>query len=156
MEKELIKLLSKALEGRQAHIDFEAAVEGIPLEYCGRKVENLPYTIWQLVEHIRIAQKDILEFSINPEYQAPSWPEDYWPEQQEPADSAQWENALKEIKADRKAFISLLEDPESDLYKPFPQGSGQNLLREALLILDHNSYHTGQIIVMRRLSGIYN
>lgn len=156
MEKELIELLVRALEGRQAHIDFETAVAGIPLEYCGKSVEDLPYTIWQLVEHIRIAQKDILEFSIHSDYQAPSWPDDYWPKEPGPKDATHWNHTLKEIKADRAAFISLLKDSDSDLYKPFPHGDGQNLLREALVIVDHNSYHTGQIIILRRLLGIYS
>ncbi len=156
MEKEWINLLTHALEGHQAHIDFESAVRDIPFEYYGKRVNEMPYTLWQLVEHIRIAQKDILDFSVNMDYRPPSWPDDYWPVETGPQDQAQWDNAVQSVGADRETFIKLLNDPENDLLKPFPQGEGQNLLREALLIIDHTSYHVGQIIVLRRLLGIYD
>lgn len=153
--EELVKQLTWALNGRQAHISFEEAVKDIPFQYCGKRLPELPYSIWQLVEHIRIAQKDILEFSRDEHYQSPAWPDEYWPSDPEPEDEKQWQNALEEIKKDREAFIDLLKDPANDLYAPFPYGDGQNLLREAMLIFDHNAYHTGQIILLRRALGIY-
>lgn len=149
----LIRELSALLEEGNAHVSFEEAVNNLPEPFRGEKPANLPYSIWQLVEHLRIAQWDILEFSRNPNYQSPKWPEGYWVKETAPADDEAWKNSLKQIKKDRKDFIALLESPGSDLYEPFPHGSGQNLLREALLIADHNSYHTGEIVIVRRLLG---
>lgn len=151
----LIKLLTGLLEGENAHITFDKAVKDIPSKYYGIVPEGLPYSLWQLVEHIRIAQYDILEFSRNPDYQSPSWPDGYWPESAEPPENTSWEDSLVKYRKDRAAFISLLKNPEVDLYKPFPHGNGQNLVREAMLIADHTAYHTGQIIIIRRMLGIY-
>jgi hypothetical protein len=145
------KQLLALLKGGEAHQPFEKAVKDLPSTLRGVKPDKLPYTIWQLVEHIRIVQWDILEFSRDPAHQSPEWPEGYWPPETAPADDAAWEKALAQITQDRDAFIALLNDPQVDLYAPFPHGDGQNLLREALLIGDHTSYHTGEIIIIRRL-----
>jgi uncharacterized damage-inducible protein DinB len=144
--EQLIALITQG----NAHVTFEQAVENVPFEKTGIKPGNLPYSLWQLIEHIRIAQADILDFSRNPDYTAPAWPGDYWPSEDAPANESQWQNSLQQIKQDRNEFILLLTNAP-DIYTPFAYGEGQNLLREALLIADHTSYHTGQVILIRRL-----
>lgn len=145
LETQLVNLLTKA----QAHIGFEDAVKDIaPVNY-GKTVQGIPYTLWQLIEHMRIAQKDILDFSCNPDYKYPKWPDDYWPDEKGPASAVDWNNSVKAIRDDRNAFIDLMKRTD-DLMKPFNHGDGQNMLREALLIADHNAYHIGQIILLRR------
>jgi hypothetical protein len=149
--QEVRKQLLQLLKGGNAHQPFEEAVKDLPASLRGVKPEKLPYSIWQLVEHIRIAQWDILEFSRDPDHESPDWPEGYWPKELAPADDAAWEQSLAQIQEDQEAFVALLNAPNADLYAPFPHGDGQNLLREALLIGAHNSYHTGEIILVRRL-----
>ena len=148
-----VKQLISLLQGGNAHATFDKAVEGLPAKHRGTIPDGLPYSIWQLVEHIRIAQWDILEFSKNEDHQSPSWPDDYWPKEAAPASDKDWDDCLKQIKHNQKEFVHLLEDANNDLYKPFPWGDGQNLFREALLIADHTAYHTAEIIVIRRLLG---
>lgn len=145
--EQLIALITQG----NAHATFEKAVDGIPFDLVGAKPDNCPYSIWQLTEHIRIAQHDILEFSIGENYKTLRWPHDYWPAETAPAEQQVWQKCLEQIRNDRDEFISLLTRDDADLYKPFAYGEGQNLLREALLIADHNSYHTGQIILVRKL-----
>ncbi|MDB5246523.1 MAG: transporter [Segetibacter sp.] len=147
----VIEQLVAMITQGNAHVTFDQAVENIPFEKTGIKTNNLPYSLWQLVEHIRITQEDILRFSTDPDYTAPVWPDDYWPPENAPASKGEWQNALQQIKKDRDEFIRLLTDENTDLYAPFAHGQGQNLLREALLIADHSSYHTGQAILLRRL-----
>lgn len=147
VRKQLVALLT----GSQAHQSFDDAIKNLPADLRGVKPDNLPYSIWQLVDHIRIAQEDILEFSRDPGYESPSWPDGYWPTEDAPADEAAWDNSIAQIRADRDAFVALLNDPERDLYEPFAHGDGQNLLREALLIADHTAYHVGEVILLRRL-----
>jgi len=149
----LVQQLVDLLQKGNAHITFNDAVKDIPFELLGEKPNGLSYSIWQITEHIRIAQWDILDFSRNENYREMEWPNDYWPKEAAPASEAAWKNCIAEINTDLDAFIDLLKDPQTDLFKPFSHGSGQNLLREALLIADHNSYHTGQILVIRRLLG---
>ena len=145
---ELVSLINKG----NAHAAFEDTVENVSLDLLNKMPDGLPYSVWQMTEHIRITQWDIVEFCIDANHKSPKWPEEYWPEKEEiKITEEQWQNSLKQIAADRKRFIDLLNDPATDLYTPFSHGSGQNLLREALLIADHTSYHTGQIIVIRRL-----
>ncbi len=146
LREQLIALLT----GGNAHQSFEDAVKGLPATLRGVKPEKLPYSIWQLVDHIRVAQWDILDFSRNPTYQPIPWPAGYWTKKVEPAED-DWQKALTQIQQDRDAFIALLNDPACDLFTPFAHGDGQNLLREALLIADHNAYHIGEIIIIRRL-----
>lgn len=147
----LITALKDLLTGGHAHATFEDAVKNLPADLQGLTPPNMPYSIWQLVEHIRITQWDILEFSKSEKHQSPDWPSGYWPKEKAPANAAAWKHSLEQIHQDRKAFISLLEQADADLYTPFPWGDGQNLLREAMLIADHTSYHTGEIIVLRRM-----
>jgi uncharacterized damage-inducible protein DinB len=149
----LIHQLTELLTKGNAHITFEDALDGLPAHLRSVKPQNMPYNIWQLVEHIRIAQWDILEFSQGPDHQSPQWPEGYWPAADVPASEDAWKQALEQIEAHKQVFIQLLHDRQNQLLEPFPYGNGQNLLREALLIADHTSYHTGQIVLLRRLLG---
>ncbi len=148
--------LSKLLKGGNAHVSFQVAIKDLKKENRSKKAENLPYTIWQLVDHIRIAQSDILQFSTNSRYKSPKWPEGYWPKSDGPKHEEEWSAALQQIADDRRTFINLVEDEDQDLFFPFPHGEDQNLFNEALLIADHAAYHTGQIIVLRRLLGDWN
>ena len=148
----LIKELSDLLKKGNAHATFHDAVNNIPFEDLGKIVNNLPYSIWQITGHIRITQKDILDFSTNTEYKELNWPADYWPKNTEPKNEDEWKNCIHEIDADLDQFIDVLKSTD-DLFKPFEHGTGQNLLREAMLIADHTSYHTGEIIILRRLLG---
>lgn len=147
LRSQLIDLLTSG----NAHQPFEAAIKDLPAELRGVIPDKLPYSIWQLVDHIRIVQWDILEFSRDASHQSPPWPKGYWPEETTPANETEWQRALDQIRQDRDAFITLLNDPERNLYEPFAHGDGQSLLREALLIADHTAYHVGEIIIIRRL-----
>ena len=149
----VIKELEDAIKKGNAHARFEDAVADIPHELMGRVPEGLPYSLWQLVEHIRITQEDILEFCRNPHYKALAWPDDYWPKEKAPAHPGDLKKSVNRVLADRKAFIELLHKSGEGIYTALPHGDGQNLFREALLIIDHTSYHTGEIIVIRRLLG---
>lgn len=152
-DKILIKELLKLLKGGSAHTSFKDAVDGLPSELRGVKPEKLPYSIWQLVEHIRIAQWDMVQFSKDATHQSPEWPIDYWPEESAPKDEDEWNSSLRQIDTDMDEFTRLLND--SDIYQPISHGDGQSILREALQIADHNSYHAAEIIVIRRLLGAW-
>ena len=149
--KILINELSILLQGGNAHASFHDAVKGLKPELRGIKPDNMPYSIWQLVEHIRIAQWDMMRFCKDASHQSPKWPDDYWPKDPAPEDDDAWEGALKQIDDDLDEFIALLE--HSDIYRPLEHGDGQSILREALQIADHNAYHIGEIIVIRRMLG---
>ena len=154
---ELRKQLVALLRGGQAHAGFEAAIKDFPPELQGKVPDGLPYSAWQLLEHLRIAQRDILNFSAPPTggYHPLEWPKDYWPESAAPPSAAAWEQSAAAIRKDRESFEALIGRPEADLTKPFRWGDGQNLLREALLIADHTAYHVGEMIVLRRLLGAW-
>ena len=143
------------LMGEYAHIGFDRAVEDIDTKYLGKRPDSLPYSIWELAEHIRIAQNDILKFCVDPDYESPDWPKGYWPEEQAPSHKTEWEQTLEAISDDRLSMVNLVKDPDIDLFEPFSHGEGQTLFREAVLIIDHTSYHTGQIVTARRLLGIW-
>ncbi len=147
----LIKNLVYLIEEGNAHVPLDDALKKIPFPLLGEKPGKLSYSIWQLAEHIRIAQWDLLEFSRNAKYVSPKWPDDYWPKEAAPKSEADWKKCIKQINADRKSFIELIQGAGKNLYKPFEHGSGQSLLKEALVLADHNSYHTGEIIIIRRL-----
>jgi len=154
-DKSLREQLVQLLNGGHAHATFDAAVEGLPAELRGQKTSNLPYTPWMLLEHLRLAQWDILEFSRDPKHQSPEFPKGYWPANPEPPNPSAWDKSVNSFRADLKAMQKLVNDPKSDLHKPFPWGDGQNLLREALLLADHNAYHLGEFVVLRRLLGAW-
>lgn len=152
-ESIIIDEVVKLLQGGSAHIGLKGALKGLPAEARGATPDKLPYSIWQLVEHIRIAQWDMLQFCLNANHKSPKWPDDYWPNESLPADDAVWENSLRQIDNDLKEFIELVKN--EDIYKKLPHGSGQTILHEALQIADHNAYHISEIIVIRRLQGNY-
>jgi len=152
-EKTTRELLLEQLGGRNAHVDFDQAVQGLTYKQTGIKVEGLPHTIWELIEHIRIAQADILEFCKNPDYEELDWPEDYWPESSMPESKRQLETSVQAVREGIEEMRNILQDQKNNLQKPFEHGSGQTLFREAMLIVDHNSYHIGQIVQIRRLLG---
>jgi len=151
--KKLVAELSKLLLGGSAHAGLKEALAGLPAELRGVKPDNLPYSIWQLVEHIRIAQWDMLNFCIDPDHQSPKWPDEYWPKETAPADDDAWKDSIKQINSDTDEFISLVE--KSDLYEPIPGGNGQTVLQEALQMADHTAYHIAEIIIIRRLLGAW-
>lgn len=153
LQEQLIALL----RGGQAHVTFDEAVRDIPDELRGAVPKGLEHSAWQVLEHLRIAQRDILDFSAPPTggYQPMQWPEDYWPKSPVPPGPRAWEQSIAVIGKDRERFEALLLKPGVDFYKPFRWGEGQNLLREALLIADHNAYHLGELIALRRLLGIW-
>jgi len=152
------KQLKQLLEGGQAHASFADAVKGLPAKLRGVVPTGLPYSAWQIVEHIRIAQRDILDFSRNADgsYKPRKWPQAYWPKSAAPPNGKAWGESIRQIHDDRRAFEALLKAAgDAGLTEPFTWGDGQTLLREALLIADHNAYHTGELIVVRRLLGAW-
>ena len=147
----LVKELTDLILKGNAHAALEDAVADIPLKDLTVVPADLPYNIWQLTEHIRITQWDIVEFCLNPDHKSPKWPDEYWVKPTAEVTKEQWQESIEQIKADRQRFLDLLQAEDTDLFSPLPQGSGQNILREALLIADHTSYHLGELIVLRRL-----
>jgi hypothetical protein len=148
--------LIAGLNGGNAHARFEDVVTKFPAKLRGEKA-GLPYSAWQLLEHIRIAQNDILRFRNNHDgsYKEMKWPDDYWPKAAAPDSEGAWESSIASVVSDRDAMVQLVGDLQQDLTAPFPWGDGQNLLREAILIIDHNSYHAGELLTLRRLLGIW-
>jgi len=152
-DQQLRAHLVRLLTERQAHVGFDDAVDGVPPELRGVRPKPGTHTAWQLVEHLRIAQQDIFEFSRDADYQAPDWPSGYWPESEAPPTESAWDDSIDAFHRDLEAMVQLVKDPENDLFTPFPWGDGQTLLREAMLIADHNAYHIGQLVFLRRLLG---
>jgi hypothetical protein len=150
-EKALREHLLYLLGGGGAHIDFEGVVKDFPVEAVNSKVEHLPYTAWAVLEHMRIAQWDILEFSRNPEHVSPKWPEGYWPSADSRVDGSAWEKSVEGFRADLKEMKELVADSSTDLFAPIAHGDGQTVLREALLVADHNAYHLGVLATMKRM-----
>jgi uncharacterized damage-inducible protein DinB len=149
------ELLSRSLWWEDAHAGFEAAVDGIPLELQGKQPAGLPYSPWQLLEHLRITQHDILDFCVNPKYEEMTWPGDYWPKSAAPPDAAAWAASVAQYQRDRQALQALAHDASIDLNAKIPHGSGQTYLRELVLVADHTAYHVGQLVLVRRLLGIW-
>lgn len=147
--------LARALHWGEAHASLDDAVAGLPAKLRGRVPEGLPYSPWQLLEHIRITQHDILDFCRNPAYEEMKWPDDYWPEAAEPPSAAAWDDSLRRIAEDRSALETLAQDASVDLAARIPHGTGQTYLRELLLVIDHTAYHLGELIVVRRLLGAW-
>ena len=149
----LRKHLIDLLDGGNAHITFADVAKDFPVQSAGLRPGGSPHSAWELLEHMRIAQYDILAFSGGTEspYVELKWPDDYWPASPAPKDAGQWETSVTALRQDLDSFLALLRDPNRSLYDPFPWGQGQTLLREALLIADHNSYHLGQLMLLRRM-----
>lgn len=148
--KELRKQLVDAIQGHHAHLDFDAAVKDFPPDFQGAKPPGAPHSAWQLLEHLRIAQNDILEFSRDSNHQSPDWPEGYWPQTHAPPDKEAWSKSVKAFQKDAKEFATLISDEKSNLFQAFEHGDGQTLLREALLVASHNSYHLGQLLFLKK------
>ena len=152
-EKLLREHVLNMLSGKDAHVEWKDAFAGIPAELQGTRPPELPYSLWELLEHLRIAQCDILEFSRDAKHVSPEWPAGYWPASPAPPDAKAWSKSLKEFERDLEAMKKLVADPKTDLFTRIPHGTGQTILREALLVADHNAYHLGQVITVRRLLG---
>ncbi len=149
-EKRLRQQLAKFIDWHEAHADLAAAVDDFPAELRGRVPAGMPHSAWQLLEHMRIAVWDIVEFCRDTRHQSPAWPEGYWPKTAAPPSEEAWEQSVKAIRANIDAMRKLIEAPKQDLFAPLPGGSGQTLLREALLAADHNAYHLGQLVLVRK------
>jgi hypothetical protein len=147
--------LVKLLEGGHAHATFEAAVKGLPAALRGKRPKGAEHSPWEILEHMRIAQSDILDFSSDPKYVAPKWPDDYWPTSKTPPNDKAWANSVRTFNADLEAMRKLVAAESTDLYAPIPHGDGQTIMREALLIADHNAYHIGELVLVRRLLGAW-
>ncbi len=143
------------LKGGNAHVRFDEVVKDFPERLRGKKPEGQPHTAWRLLEHMRLAQWDILEFSRTSKHVSPKWPDGYWPESDAPPGAAAWDKSVKQFHADLKAMEDLVGDSKTDLYARIPWGDGQTILREALLIADHNAYHLGELLMIRRLLGAW-
>lgn len=154
-DKALREHLLYLLRGGGAHLDFDSAIADLPAELRGAKPAGVPHTPWRLLEHMRLAQWDILEFSRNPSHVSPSFPDGYWPQGDAPPDKDAWEPSVAAFRADLKAMQDLVADAATDLFAPIPHGAGQTILREALLVADHNAYHLGQLVVVRRALGAW-
>jgi DinB superfamily len=151
--KQLREHLLDLLNGGGAHARFDAAVKDMPEKLRGVIPAGLSHSAWMQLEHLRLAQWDILEFSRNPKYRAPKWPDDYWPKTEAPPSAFAWNKSVQQFRKDLKAMQDLVANPRADLYAPIPWGDGQTILREALLVADHNAYHLGQLVDVRRLLG---
>lgn len=145
----------KLLEGGQAHATFDGAVKGLPAALRGKRPKGAEHSPWEILEHMRIAQQDILEFSINPKYAARAWPDAYWPKSPKPPNDKAWAKSVRAFHADLEAMQKLVAAESTDLYARIPHGDGQTILREALLIADHNAYHLGELVLVRRLLGAW-
>jgi len=148
--------LEKLLVGGDAHATFAQAVADFPAELRGKTPKWAEHSPWQLLEHLRIAQWDILEFSTNPKYKERKWPQEYWPETAAPPDAKAWNRSVHGFCEDRKALCALIKDEKIDLFAKIPHGNGQTILREILVVADHNAYHIGQLVLLRRELGAWS
>jgi len=154
-EKALREHLVNLLSGGGAHIDWKGTLSGIPPKLRGVRPSDLPYSIWDLLEHMRIAQGDILEFSRDAKHMSPEWPAGYWPAAQAQPSGAAWDKSVKSFGQGLEAMKRMVASAKTDLFAKIPHGTGQTILREALLVADHNSYHLGQVLTVRRILGIW-
>ena len=143
------------LRGGGAHANFESATKGLPVELRGKRAKGAEHSPWEILEHMRIAQSDILEFSRDATHTSPEWPAGYWPKTQTPPSAAAWTRSVRSFSADLEAMCALVEAKSTNLFARIPHGSGQTILREALLVADHNAYHVGELVLVRRLLGAW-
>lgn len=148
--------LDELLSGGGAHVKFDDVVKDFPSKQRGQKPAGMPHSPWMLLEHLRLAQWDILEFSRNKDHQSPEWPSGYWPKHEAPLNDKAWDQSVESFRKDLQEMRKLVKNPKTDLYAKIPWGDGQTILREALLVADHNAYHLGQLLDVRRLLGIWN
>jgi len=154
-EQSLRQHLLELLRGGGAHAKYEDVVKDLPPKLRGIKPANFPHSPWMLLEHLRLAQWDILEFSRNPKHVSPNWPSGYWPKTEGPPNAAAWNKSIQQFRRDRKALEKLIVNPKTDLFGRIPWGNGQTVLREALLVADHNAYHLAQLVDVRRMLGAW-
>jgi len=154
-DQRLREHLLELLSGGGAHLTFERAIADLPPELRGQRPQGTPHTPWRLLEHLRICQWDILEFSRSSGHVSPDFPDGYWPSEDAPRDADAWESSVQAIEQDLAAMKELVADPNVDLLAPFPWGKGQTLAREAMLLADHNAYHLGQLVEIRRMLGAW-
>lgn len=155
-DKALREHLQKVITSSEAHVDWKDAAKDMPATLRGEKPKGAPHSAWELLEHVRIAQWDILEFSRNAKHASPDFPDGYWPKSVAPPDEAAWDKSIRAFEKDLEAMAKLVADPNTDLFAPIPHGSGQTVLREALLLADHNAYHLGQFVLLRRMLGAWD
>lgn len=153
-DEALRKHLQKILDWQDAHVGFDTAVEGIPLDLRGVQPKGLPYSLWQILEHIRLCQRDILDFCRNPDYKEPNF-EEFWPKESAPPIAEAWNESIGEFRSDRDSLKKLATDSNVDLFAKIPHGTGQTYLRELLLVADHNAYHVADLVAVRRILGIW-
>jgi hypothetical protein len=151
----LRKELDRLLSGKGTHADFDSAVADFPAKLRGVRPEGSPHSAWELLEHMRIAQWDMLEFSRDPKHESPKWPEGYWPKSAAPETADEWEKSVKTVNRDLAAMRKLVSDEKSDLFLRLAHGEGQTLLREAMQTADHNAYHVGELVLLRQLLGCW-
>jgi uncharacterized damage-inducible protein DinB len=154
-EEALREQLVKLLDWKDAHASYDQAVDGIPDDLRGRRPPGLAWSAWELLEHLRLTQRDILEFCVDSSYKEREWPKDYWPERPQPPSAGAWDKSIEGYREDRAALEALARDPKLDLFAKIPHGSGQTYLRELVLVADHASYHVGQLVAVRRLLGCW-
>jgi len=154
-EKSLREHLLQLLSGGQAHLEWKHAFAGIPARLRGVRPPGAPHSLWELLEHLRIGQWDIVEFSRDAKHVSPEWPAGYWPASPEPSSAAAWTKSLRAFGRDLNELKKLVRNPKTDLFARIPHGTGQTILREALVAADHNAYHLGQVVLVRRLLGAW-
>lgn len=154
-DQELRKQLVALLRGGQAYMPFDHAVANFPMAHINSKPPTVPYSFWHLLEHLRFAQKDILDYIQDPAYHEPTWPDDYWPAQEATTDAAGWQRTLDQFRDDLNALVAIINDPATDLTAPLPHAPQHNILREMLLVADHNAYHTGEFAILRQIMHLW-
>lgn len=156
MDQVVREQLNHLLRGGNAHMTFNQAVTNFPKEAINRQPPDIPYTPWHLIEHLRVAQWDILEFICNPDHISPDWPEGYWPHPDQKADWTQWEGTIQLFQSDLKALQDLVAEPNTDLYAPIPHAPTYTIFREIVLVADHNAYHIGELAILRGVMGLWS
>ncbi len=156
-DSELRKQLVNLLIFKQAHVDFVEAITDFPAEYINTKAEGCSYSFWHLLEHLRLCQKDILDYIVSDTYRWPKFPDDYWPEGDATADLSSWNHAVQQFLADRQELVKIIQDPKADLFAPLPNSGERqhNILREINICASHNAYHTGELVILRKIMGIW-
>jgi hypothetical protein len=149
------EIVARSLDWQEAHATFDAAVADLLPRQRGVRPEGFPHSAWELLEHIRIAQEDLADFMESPDYQAPKWPDDYWPTSPAPPSESAWEESIAAVKRDRQRLKDIAMRPDLDLTARIPWGDGQTRLRTILVAVDHTAYHVGQLVAVRRLIGAW-
>lgn len=152
-EKVLREMLTSMLKGGEAHVPVKTALQDVKAEFRNVRPKKEIHSVWENLEHIRIAQKDIIEYMLKPDWESPVWPDEYWPSPAEEASDEKWENSINEFFRDLEKMVKVVNDPKFDLTAPLPHAAQHNYLRQAFLVADHNAYHTGQIILVRKMLG---